>query len=189
MWKIPWRRAWQPTPVFLPGEAHGQRSLAGYSPGGHTELDTLKRLSTDASSVQFQTSGCPWSRGGSESESCSVMTPRTIQPMEFSRPEYWSGEPFPSPGDPPNPGIEPRSPALQADSVPAEPAGRPRGLRWRQGEGPARAAPCAGSPLRPASLLLLLWAPQLTVRLPSCPDLMVTVSGERLAAGGPGALG
>ena len=30
--KIPWRRAWQPTPVFLPGESHGQRSLAGYSP-------------------------------------------------------------------------------------------------------------------------------------------------------------
>ena len=30
--KIPWRRAWQPTPVFLPGEAHGQRSLAGYIP-------------------------------------------------------------------------------------------------------------------------------------------------------------
>ena len=33
--KIPWRRAWQPTPVFLPGESHGQRSLAGYSPQGH----------------------------------------------------------------------------------------------------------------------------------------------------------
>ena len=32
-WKIPWRRAWQPTPVFLPGESHGQRSLAGYSHG------------------------------------------------------------------------------------------------------------------------------------------------------------
>jgi len=36
--------------------------------------------------------------------------------MEFSRPEYWKGYLFPSPGDPPNPGIEPRSPALQADS-------------------------------------------------------------------------
>ena len=34
------RRAWQPTPVFLPGESHGQRSLAGYSPRGHKELDT-----------------------------------------------------------------------------------------------------------------------------------------------------
>ena len=37
--KIPWRRAWQPTAVFLPGESHRQRSLAGYSPWGHKELD------------------------------------------------------------------------------------------------------------------------------------------------------
>ena len=42
---------------------------------------------------------------------------------EFSRPEYWSRLPCPSPGDLPNPGIEPRSPALQADSLPAEPQG------------------------------------------------------------------
>ena len=40
--KIPWRRAWQPTPVFLPGESRGQRSLVGYSPWGHTELDTTE---------------------------------------------------------------------------------------------------------------------------------------------------
>ena len=40
--------------------------------------------------------------------------------MEFSRPEQWSWWPFPSPGDPPNPGIKPGSPALQADSLPAE---------------------------------------------------------------------
>ena len=45
--------------------------------------------------------------------------------MEFFRPEYWSGEPFPSPGDLPNPGIEPKSPALQVDSLPAEPPGKP----------------------------------------------------------------
>ena len=45
--------------------------------------------------------------------------------MEFSRPEYWSGEPFPSPGDLPNPGIKPRYPALQADS-PAEPQEMPK---------------------------------------------------------------
>ena len=38
--KIPWRPAWQPTPVFLPGEFHGQRSLAGYSPWGRNESDT-----------------------------------------------------------------------------------------------------------------------------------------------------
>ena len=42
------------------------------------------------------------------------------QSMEFSRPEYWSGEPIPSPGDLPNPGIEPGSPVLQADSSPPE---------------------------------------------------------------------
>ena len=35
--KIPWRRAWQPSPVFLPGESQGQRNLVGYSPGGRTE--------------------------------------------------------------------------------------------------------------------------------------------------------
>ena len=48
------------------------------------------------------------------------MTPWTIQSMEFSRPEYRSGLPFPSPGDLPNPGIEPSSPAMQTDSLPAE---------------------------------------------------------------------
>ena len=37
--KIPWRRAWQPTPVFLLGESHGQRSLVGYSPWGCKESD------------------------------------------------------------------------------------------------------------------------------------------------------
>ena len=37
--EIPWRRAWQPTPVFLPGEPHGQRSLANYHPWGHKESE------------------------------------------------------------------------------------------------------------------------------------------------------
>ena len=52
-------------------------------------------------------------------------TPRTIQFMKFSRPEYWSGQSIPSPGYLPNPDIEPRSPALQADSLPAGPQGKP----------------------------------------------------------------
>ena len=43
--KIPWRRKWQPTPVFLPGESHGQSSLVGYSPKGRKESDRLKQLS------------------------------------------------------------------------------------------------------------------------------------------------
>ena len=37
--KIPWKRAWQPTPVFLSGESHGERNLAGYNPLGRKELD------------------------------------------------------------------------------------------------------------------------------------------------------
>ena len=40
--KIPWRRAWQPTPVFLPGESHGQRSLEGYILSGCKEWDTME---------------------------------------------------------------------------------------------------------------------------------------------------
>ena len=44
--KIPWRRAWWPTPVLLPGESHGRRSLVGYSPWGPKEWDTTEWLST-----------------------------------------------------------------------------------------------------------------------------------------------
>ena len=51
------------------------------------------------------------------------------QSLEFSRQEYWSGLPFPSPGDLPNPGIEPGSPALQADFLPAELPRKPK--IWR----------------------------------------------------------
>ena len=40
--KIPRRRKWQPTPIFLPGESHGQRSLVGYGPWGHKESDTTE---------------------------------------------------------------------------------------------------------------------------------------------------
>ena len=62
--KIPWRRKWQPTPVFLLGKFHGQRSLAGYSPWGCKELDRLKQLSTahahkiKSSSIFRLTKGC-----------------------------------------------------------------------------------------------------------------------------------
>ena len=47
----------------------------------------------------------------------------------FSRQEYWSGLPFPSPGDLPNPGIKARSPALQADSLRSEPPEKPKFVR------------------------------------------------------------
>ena len=57
-------------------------------------------------------------------------TPWTVayeapQSMGFSRQEYWSGLPFPSPGDLPNPGIEPGSPSLEADALTSEPPGKP----------------------------------------------------------------
>ena len=59
------------------------------------------------------------------------MTPWTVAyqvppSMGFFRQEYWSGLPVPSPGDLPDPGIEPRSPALQADALPSEPPGKPK---------------------------------------------------------------
>ena len=62
-------------------------------------------------------------------------TPRTVSCrapllMEFSRQGYWSGLSFPPPGDLPNPGIEPRSPALQANSLPSEPPGKPLIMIW-----------------------------------------------------------
>ena len=44
VWKVPWRRAWQLTPVFLPRESLGQRSLEGYSPQGHKELDMTEAI-------------------------------------------------------------------------------------------------------------------------------------------------
>ena len=67
-------------------------------------------------------------------------TPWTTQSLEFSRPEYWSGWPFSSPGGLPNPGMEPRSPTLQVNSSPAEPQEKPTKalpfvLVWKGGLG------------------------------------------------------
>ena len=75
-------------------------------------------------------------KGATKSESVTLSvvsdsaTPRTVVreaplSMEFSRKEYWSGLPFPSPEDLPDPGIKRMSPALQADSLPSEPPGKP----------------------------------------------------------------
>ena len=68
---------------------------------------------------------------GEGAQSCPTLcNPWTVayqapQSMEFSRRAYWSGLPFPSPGDLPEPGIEPRSPTLQADTLPSKPPGKP----------------------------------------------------------------
>ena len=127
--KIPWGRKWHPTLVFLPGKFHGQRSLVGYHPWGHKDSDTTEWLST-----RFKHSKgylCSWR---SEVKLLSRIrlfaTPWTVAdqappPMGFSRQDYWSRLPFPSPGDLPDPGIEPRSSALQADALTSEPPGKP----------------------------------------------------------------
>ena len=72
----------------------------------------------------------PWSKVKSLSRVWLFVTPWTVAykpplSMEFPRQEYWSGLSFPSPGDLPGPGIEPRSPTLQADTLPSEPPVKP----------------------------------------------------------------
>ena len=54
--RSPGKRAWLPTPVFLPGESHGQRSLMGYSPWGHKESDTTERLTLSQFHIYME--GC-----------------------------------------------------------------------------------------------------------------------------------
>ena len=54
--KIPWRRKWQPAPVFMPGECNGQRSLAGYSPQDHKELDMMEQLGICITTLKHQMS-------------------------------------------------------------------------------------------------------------------------------------
>ena len=49
--RIPWRREWLSTPIFLPGESHGQRNLVGHSPWGGKELDTTERLTLSLSGM------------------------------------------------------------------------------------------------------------------------------------------
>ena len=67
----PWRRKWQPTPVFSPGESHGQRSLAGYSWWGHKELEMIERLKhtgVDDESL-WKVARCSWKNH----EVCSLL--------------------------------------------------------------------------------------------------------------------
>ena len=99
-----WRGEWKHTPVLLPREVHGQRSLCV------CVWESLSRVRLFATTwtVAHQ---APLSMGFSRQECCSML-------------------PFPSPGDHPDPGIEPGSPALQADSLLSEPPGKPREAWW-----------------------------------------------------------
>ena len=158
------------TPVFLPREFHGQRSLEGYSPWGCKELDMTERFSLSLfifiafyKKSQTHTLAHPvgdqkpfsddcwkgihfnlyavhiqrdiysllmsWFRYAVCAQSLSfvqlfaslwIVALQAPLPMEFFRQGYWSGFPFPSPGNHPDPGIKPGSPALQADPLPSE---------------------------------------------------------------------
>ena len=76
---IPWRRNWQPSPVFLPGKSHGQWSLAGYSPSGLKETDTTELFKTLFDSVilciasQRKLSPPRWSTNGEKKPSCAEL--------------------------------------------------------------------------------------------------------------------
>ena len=153
-----WRRKWQPSPVFLPGESQGWRSLVGCRLWGRTESDTTevsKQCCFKILNKKIQYSIFPsfmpflmfsislcrfeflfsiiffvleelalkWSEVAQLRPHGLYVAHQAPLSMEFSRQEYWSGLPFPSPGDLPYPGIEPRSPALQADALPSEPPG------------------------------------------------------------------
>ena len=69
--RFPWRRKWQPTPVFLPGKPHGWRSLAGYSPEGRKKLYTTEQLHFIFQRVYHGAQGLPrWCSVSSVAQSC-----------------------------------------------------------------------------------------------------------------------
>ena len=146
--KIPWSRKWQPTPVFLPGKFHGQRSLVGYNLRGCKELDTTEHAShpntffkpeiwdkLKMTSIYKVSTMCPkWKKVKFLNSVWLFETPWTVayqapSSMGFSRQKYWIGLPFPSPADLPDPGIEPGSSALQADALTSEPPGKPQSIQ------------------------------------------------------------
>ena len=102
-WKIPWRRKWLPTQVFLPGESHGQRNLVG----SEAPLDLPEITGTSRGNPGFPATPRERSHG--------IFQARILEwvAISFSRGSS-------------NPGIEPRSPVLQVDSLPAKPPGKPK---------------------------------------------------------------
>ena len=93
--KIPWRREWLPTPLFLPGEFHGQRSLAGHSPWGHKALGTTEWLTLSLSnrkrrncSVVYNPCRHPWleharSCAASDSETRTLYQPAVARVLAW----------------------------------------------------------------------------------------------------------
>ena len=85
----------------------------------------FKEVTGGQQNVSVIPQGCAVLSGSVVSNSLWLWPSRLLCPWGFSRQEYWSGLPCPTPGDLPNPGIKPRSPARQADSLPSEPSAKP----------------------------------------------------------------
>ena len=81
LWKIPWRRKWQPTPVFLPGESHGWRSLVGYSPWGRKESDTTEWLHFHFHCLFQPLEMCSCSEASEKIPEVSFSLPPLLQPL------------------------------------------------------------------------------------------------------------
>ena len=109
---------------ILAEEFHGQRSLAGDSSWGPKDLEMIEWLTL---SLSLSSLSCVW----------LFVTPWTVARQgllstEFSKQKYWSGLPFPSPRDLPDPGIRLGSPAFQADSLTSKPpAGSQYSILWQ----------------------------------------------------------
>ena len=86
--KIPWRRKWQPTPVFLPGESHGQRSLVGNSPQGRKQLDMTEQAHTAlcASPLDFTgaSNSLGWKQNSALPNLCLYILP-SLGPWNYPR--------------------------------------------------------------------------------------------------------
>ena len=93
--KMTWRRAWQPTAVFLLGESHGRRRLAGYSPQGHKEADTTEATQhTQGQQEGFQKVACVLPRFSVRLfATLWTVAHQAPLPMGLSRQEYQSGLP------------------------------------------------------------------------------------------------
>ena len=98
--------------LVLMGGAMLSKSLIQFSVDGQGNVSSLL-FKVKMKSLSVRLFATPWTVAHQASPS-----------MGFSRQEYWSGLPFPSPGDLPDPGIEPRSPALEADTLTSEPPGK-----------------------------------------------------------------
>ena len=111
--KIPWRRKWQPTPVFLPKEFHGQRSLAGSVV--HEVAKSWTQVSEYHSLRQRKGKKIQKENGVDGSSVHGILQERILEWVAIL-----------SPGNLPNPGIEPRSSTLRADTLTSEPPGKPK---------------------------------------------------------------